>query len=296
MFQFYANLLSVDTKYAWNKIVHKQTQSDTYTDLQGFSRKGPRGLLRKSFDNCVMFHLLTVFPNNAVEQESQTCLRNPSVSACIILCSMWSISLLHCSTTMLTLQPLCQAQCISCKCTIHWGWSGKSRSSDVPTYMAGPLQPSRERHDSHGHAFASYDSWGYWVCMHTGKVQCTIQRESFQQGQERKQETWYWVYGQSPQKSLHSIALQPLQEEWGMYTMHNTRHCCKYEKNRLEKADFHAAKKGGKKPNTTRNSSSQMSKKLGKLKKAIKKQCTKSKKHCRDNSDSNSDKQGIWVG
>ncbi len=25
MFQLYANLLSVDTKFAWNKIVHKQT-------------------------------------------------------------------------------------------------------------------------------------------------------------------------------------------------------------------------------------------------------------------------------
>jgi hypothetical protein len=33
------------------------------------SRKGPRGLLRESFNNCVMFHLLTVFPNNAAEQE-----------------------------------------------------------------------------------------------------------------------------------------------------------------------------------------------------------------------------------
>jgi hypothetical protein len=33
------------------------------------SRKGPRGLLHESFDKCVMFHLLTVFPNNAAEQE-----------------------------------------------------------------------------------------------------------------------------------------------------------------------------------------------------------------------------------
>ncbi len=32
-------------------------------------RKGPWGLLRESFDKCVMFHLLTVFPNNIVEQE-----------------------------------------------------------------------------------------------------------------------------------------------------------------------------------------------------------------------------------
>jgi hypothetical protein len=69
MFQFYANLLSVDSKYAWNKIFQEQMQSNPYVDLQGVSNKGPRGLLRKSFDDCMMFHLLTVFPNNGAEQE-----------------------------------------------------------------------------------------------------------------------------------------------------------------------------------------------------------------------------------
>ncbi len=69
MFQFYTNLLSLDVKYAWNKIVREQTDTDPYKDLKGVSRKGPRGLSHVSFDNCIMFHLLTMFPNNAVEQE-----------------------------------------------------------------------------------------------------------------------------------------------------------------------------------------------------------------------------------
>ena len=69
MFQFYANLLSADAKFAWNKIVKEQTEADPFKDLQGVSRKVPRGLTRESFDDCVMFHLLTVFPNNAAEQE-----------------------------------------------------------------------------------------------------------------------------------------------------------------------------------------------------------------------------------
>ncbi len=47
MFQLYANLLSVNAKYTWNKIVHVQTTSDHYTDLQGCSKKGVRGLLHK---------------------------------------------------------------------------------------------------------------------------------------------------------------------------------------------------------------------------------------------------------
>jgi hypothetical protein len=71
MFQLYAKFLSVNANYAWNKIVHnhKQTISDPYTDLQGCSKKGPRGLLHKSVDECKMFQLLTVFSINAAEQE-----------------------------------------------------------------------------------------------------------------------------------------------------------------------------------------------------------------------------------
>jgi hypothetical protein len=41
IFQFYANLLSADAKYAWNKIIKEQTESDLFKDLQGVSRKGP---------------------------------------------------------------------------------------------------------------------------------------------------------------------------------------------------------------------------------------------------------------
>ena len=60
MFKLYANLLSVDAKFAWNKIVHEQTATDTYTDLQGCTKKGPRGFSCKFFNDCMMFHLLTV--------------------------------------------------------------------------------------------------------------------------------------------------------------------------------------------------------------------------------------------
>ncbi len=60
---------TLDAKYAWNKIVKEQTEADPFKDLQGMSRKGPRGILWESFNDCIMFHLLTVFPNNAAEQE-----------------------------------------------------------------------------------------------------------------------------------------------------------------------------------------------------------------------------------
>ncbi len=76
----------------------------------------------------------------------------------------------------------------------------------------------------------------------------------------------------------------------GACTMHNTKDCHQYEKDGSEKADFCTAKKGGKKPNPAKNSFVQLSKKLEKLEKAIKKQGTKSKKCLRDNSGSDSEK------
>ncbi len=69
MFAFYSNLLSIESKYTWNKIIIEQTESNPYVDLQGVSHKGPRGMTRESFDNSVVFHLLTVFPINMAEQE-----------------------------------------------------------------------------------------------------------------------------------------------------------------------------------------------------------------------------------
>jgi hypothetical protein len=69
MFVFYSNLLSPESKYLWNKIVSKQTESNLFVNLQGFSLEGPRGMSCKSFNYCVMFCLLIAFPINAAEQE-----------------------------------------------------------------------------------------------------------------------------------------------------------------------------------------------------------------------------------
>jgi hypothetical protein len=69
MIAFYLNLLSPESKYSWNKIVSEQTESNPFVNLQGVSLQGPRGMSRKSFNNCVMFHLLTAFPINTAEQE-----------------------------------------------------------------------------------------------------------------------------------------------------------------------------------------------------------------------------------
>jgi hypothetical protein len=69
MFVFYSNLLSPNSKYSWSKIIVVQTESNLFVILQGVTHEGPRGMSCKSFNDCVMFHLLTVFPINTAEQE-----------------------------------------------------------------------------------------------------------------------------------------------------------------------------------------------------------------------------------
>jgi hypothetical protein len=74
----------------------------------------------------------------------------------------------------------------------------------------------------------------------------------------------------------------------GTHTMHATKNCCKYKKDGIVKADFHAPKKAGKTPNPAKQSFAQLSKKLDKLKKSLKKASFKSKKRCRDDCNSGS--------
>jgi hypothetical protein len=69
MFTFYSNLLSPKSKYAWNKIFIEQMEGNPHGNLQGVSLEGPRGMSHELFNDCIMFHLLTVFPINAAEQE-----------------------------------------------------------------------------------------------------------------------------------------------------------------------------------------------------------------------------------
>ncbi len=87
-FVFYLNLISPESKYLWNKIISKQTESNTFVNLKGVSLEGPRGMSCESLNDCVMFHLLTAFPINATEQESTKSpmyLRSPSMSMYISL-------------------------------------------------------------------------------------------------------------------------------------------------------------------------------------------------------------------
>jgi hypothetical protein len=75
----------------------------------------------------------------------------------------------------------------------------------------------------------------------------------------------------------------------GAHTMHATKDCRKYKKDGTVKANFCTAKKAGKKPNPAKQSFAQLSKKLDKLEKTLMKASHQTKKHRRDNSNSDSE-------
>jgi hypothetical protein len=88
MFSFYLNLLSPESKYAWNKILSEQTEGNPYVNLQGDTLEGPRRMSRQSFNDCMIIHLLTTFPINTAEKKkttSQMYLRSYSASTFVSL-------------------------------------------------------------------------------------------------------------------------------------------------------------------------------------------------------------------
>ncbi len=73
----------------------------------------------------------------------------------------------------------------------------------------------------------------------------------------------------------------------GMYTMHNTHDCHRFEKDGKEKSNFHAAKKGSKKVNPVNQNFAQLTEKIEKLEKALKKLSKKAQKCRKKDSNSN---------
>jgi hypothetical protein len=160
MFQFNAKLLSLDAKYVWNKIVREQMEADPFKDLQGVSRKGPWGFSWESFNECVMFHLLTVFPNNAAEQEKyylSNVLKKPQrvgirqfvrhveqLNVYIAQLPCWYYSPSYNASITPANVPFSKADLAShiLRMCLHWT-SGRISTT------------CKKRQDSHGHAFSS---------------------------------------------------------------------------------------------------------------------------------------------
>jgi hypothetical protein len=292
MVQFYANLLSLDAKYARNKTVREQTDMDPYKDLKGMSRKGPRGLLQKSFDDCIMFHLLTVFPNNAAEQEKyylSNVLKKPQrvgihqfvqhveqLNAYVVQLPCWYYSPNYSAGMMPANVPFTEADLASHvlqMCPHQWQDQYNLQVKGMTPMDMRTLQASLKAIEH--------------VCTHKKAHVPSGEKASHKKGAGAKRPSTGATM-RVPKKVHFEKPCKLCKKHGGAHTMHATKDCRKYEKDKTLKANFHAAKKAGKKPNPTKQSFAQLSKKLDHLEKTLKKASHKSKKHHRDNSNSDS--------
>jgi hypothetical protein len=92
-----------------------------------------------------------------------------------------------------------------------------------------------------------------------------------------------------PKKGCFEKHCELCKKHGGAHTTHKTRDCCWFEKDRKEKSYFRAAKKGGYKSNPINQNFAQLTDKIEKLEKVLKKSGKKGQK-CRY-EDSNSDSE-----
>jgi hypothetical protein len=286
-------LLSVDAKYAWNKIVHKQTASDPYTDLQGCTKKGPRGLSRKPFNDCVMFHLLTVFPNNAAEQEQYNITN--------VLKKPQHVSIRQFVQRVEQLNSyISQLQC--------WYYSPSAKAGTIPMNVAFP-EADLASHVLRMCPHTWQDQFNLYekgldpmdmrsllqhleaierVCTQKKSNAQSTKKASTKTEKENKRPGTESTY-KIPKKAQTEKHCDLCKKHGGAYTTHNTQDCRRYEKNGNEKSDFRATNKGTRKSNPTKQSFAQLCKKMDKLEKVIKKQDTKRKKRRHSDTDSDSE-------
>ncbi len=257
------------------------------------SRKDPGGLLRESFDKCIMFHLLTVFPNNAAEQKKyylSNVLKKPQrvgtcqfvqhveqLNAYIMQLPCWYYSPSYNAGMMPENVPFSKddlASHVLQMCPHQWQDQYKLQEKGMTPMDMRSLQASLEAIKR--------------ICT-PEKTHVLSGKKASHKSKAGAKRSSNGATKQSHKKVRFEKSCELCKKHGGAHTTHTTKDCHKYEKDGTVKVDFCAAKKAGKKPNPAKQSFTQLSKKLDKLEKTLKKASHQSKKCRRDNSDSNSE-------
>ncbi len=295
MFMFYSNLLSPESKYTWNNIVDEQMESYPYVNLQGDTLEGPRGMSPKSFNDCVMFHLLTAFPINAAEQEKyyiSNVLRKPqrinirqfvrrveqlNAYTAQMLCFYYSPNAN--ASTKLENIPFTEAELgahVLRMCSLQWQDHynmNKRGMTPIDMHLLLTLLEAIEP-----------------VCTYEKGKLDTFKKSNKSSNKDKKGKKRPVTNStvQVPKKVCFEEHCKLCKKHGGAHTTHNTRNCSRFEKDRKEKSSFCAAKKGRYKSNPVNQNFTQLTNKIEKLEKALKKSGKKGQKRRYEDSDSDS--------
>jgi hypothetical protein len=274
MFSFYSNLLSPESKYVWSKIISEQTEGDPYVNLQGDTLEGPRGMSSQSFNDCMMFPLLTAFPINTAEQEKyyiSNVLKKPQrfnirqfvrqveqLNAYIAQMPCFYYSLHANASTKPENFPFMEAELgahVLRMCPLMWQNQCNMNKKGMTPMDMRSLLTSLEAIER--------------VCTHEkGKPDNNEKsNKSSYKGEKGKKspgtDSTVWV----PKKVQFEKHCNLCKKHGDAHTTHMTRECRKYEKDGTEKSSFRAAKKGVKKNYPVNQNFAQLTEKIDKLEK-----------------------------
>jgi hypothetical protein len=245
------------------------------------------------FNNCVMFHLITAFSINAAEQEKYyltNVLKKPQrVNVCQFVHRVEQLN-------AFIAQMLC----------FYYSPNAivSTKTKNVPFTEAelgihmlrmSPIQ-WQDQYNMNKKGMMPMDMRSLLTMLEAFECICTYEKgksesskKSSNKGEKGKKCPGTNSMARVPKK-VHfekHCDLCKNKKHGGAYTMHNTRDCHRFEKDGREKSDFHATKKGGMKANPVNQNFAQLTKKIEKLKNALKKSGKKGKKCHYKDSNSN---------
>jgi hypothetical protein len=291
MFTFYSNLLSPKSKYAWNNIVVEQTEGNPYVNLQGVSLEGLRGMSCKLFNNCVMFHLLTMFPINAAKQEKYYILNIPKKPQHV------NVHQFVCHVEQLNAY-IAQMPCFYYSPNANASTNPKNvpfTEAELGSHVVRmcPLQ-WHDQYNMNKKGMTPMDMRLLLTSLEAIKCICTYEKgklESSKKSSHKSKKGKKRPGSKATVRVPKKVCFEKhcCKKHGGAYTTHNTCDCCRFEKDGKEKSAFRATKKGGKKGNPVNHNFAQLTKKIKKLEKALKKSGKKGKKCRYEDSDSDSE-------
>jgi hypothetical protein len=252
---------------------------------------------RKLFNNCVKFHLLATFPINAAEQEKYyitNVLKKPQR----INQFVWRVEQLN--------NYIAQMPCFYY--SPHENASTKPENvqfaeAELGAHVLGMCPLTwQDQHNLNKKIMTPMDMCLLLTSLEAIEHVCTYKKgktdnfeksnKSSNKGKKGKKCPGTNFMIRVPKKVLFEKFekhCKLCKKHGGTYTTHNTSNCRGYEKDRTEKSCFHAAKKGGKKNYPVNQNFAQLTKKIDKLEKALKKSGKKVKKHGYEDSNSDSE-------
>ncbi len=278
MFTFYSNLLSPKSKYAWNKIVSKQMESDPFVNLQGDFLEGPRGMSHGLFNNCVMFHLLTTFPINTAEQEKY-----------YILNVLKKLQLINIRQFVCRIEQL-NAYIAQIPCFYSSPNANASTKPENTPFTEAELGAHvlhmcpiqwQDQYNMNEKGMTPMDICLLLTLLEAIKHVCTYEKgksdsyekseKSSNKGEKGKKHPGTIFLARVPKKIRFEKHCNLCKKHRGAHTTHNTRDCRRFEKKGKEKSNFRTTKKGGHKGNSINQNFAQLTNKIEKLEKALKK-------------------------